>query len=108
MRAFVIPKGSSSIDGLRLVELPEPQPAAGQVLVRIRAASLNYRDQAVAAGQYFGGATPRDLIPMSDGAGDVIAIGAGVSRVKVGDRVATTFFQRIDASPLSPPSALGS
>jgi NADPH:quinone reductase-like Zn-dependent oxidoreductase len=108
MRAFVVPRGSSSIDDLRPVERPDPSAEAGHVVVRIRAASLNYRDQAVAAGQYFGGAVTRDLIPMSDGAGDVIAVGADVTRVKVGDRVATTFFQRADRSPLAAPAALGS
>src|SRR4051812_30879556 len=108
MRAFVVPKGSSRIDELRRVERAEPTPDPGQVVVRIRAVSLNYRDQAVAAGQYFGGVTTRDLIPMSGGAGDVIAVGAGVSRVKVGDRVATTFFQRANPSPLALPAALGS
>jgi NADPH:quinone reductase-like Zn-dependent oxidoreductase len=78
------------------------------VLVRLHAASLNYRDQAVIRGQYFGGIVTRDLVPMSDGAGEVTAIGADVTSVKVGDRVATTFFQRTDASPLAPPAPLGS
>jgi NADPH:quinone reductase-like Zn-dependent oxidoreductase len=70
--------------------------------VRVRATSLNYRDQAVVAGQYFGGAVSRDLIPMSDGAGDVIAVGSEVTRFKPGARVAATFFQ-----PGPQPMALG-
>jgi NADPH:quinone reductase-like Zn-dependent oxidoreductase len=79
------------------------------VLVRVRAASLNYRDQAVVAGRYIGGPVPRDLIPLSDCAGEVLAIGSNVTRVKAGDRVAATFFQRpLDGSPLSTPAALGS
>jgi NADPH:quinone reductase-like Zn-dependent oxidoreductase len=72
------------------------------VLVRVRATSLNYRDLAVAAGQYFGGAVGRDTVPLSDGAGEVAVIGAGVTRFTPGDRVAATFFQP------APPAALGS
>jgi NADPH:quinone reductase-like Zn-dependent oxidoreductase len=79
------------IDGLKLVDLPEPQPGAGQILIRVRATSLNYRDTAVVSGIYPGQTLP--VIPLSDGAGDVVAIGAGVTRVKVGDRVAGIFFQ---------------
>jgi NADPH:quinone reductase-like Zn-dependent oxidoreductase len=79
------------------------------VLVRIRATSLNYRDQLVVTGTYFTGPNTRDLIPLSDGAGDVTAVGAGVSRVRVGDRVAGCFFQRPPgAASNGQPLALGS
>jgi len=71
--------------------------------VRVRATSLNYRDHAVVAGQYFGGAVTRDLIPLSDGAGEVIAVGSAVTRFKPGARVVATFFQ-----PGPQPAALGS
>jgi NADPH:quinone reductase-like Zn-dependent oxidoreductase len=109
MRAWVVPPGAKSAGDLRLIDRPEPTPGAGQVLVRIRAGSLNYRDQLVVTGTYFTGPNTRDLIPMSDAAGDVAAVGAGVSRVRVGDRVAGCFFQRpVDAAPGSPPLALGS
>jgi NADPH:quinone reductase-like Zn-dependent oxidoreductase len=109
MRAWVVPPGSKSREDLRQIERPDPMPGPGQVLVRVRAASLNYRDQLVVNGTYFSGPNTRDLVPLSDGAGDVAASGAGVSRVRVGDRVAGTFFQRppsgaAGASPL----ALGS
>jgi NADPH:quinone reductase-like Zn-dependent oxidoreductase len=103
MRAWIIPKGCTSLDQLRLVERTSPVAGAREVVVRVRATSLNYRDQAVVVGQYFGGAVGRDLIPMSDGAGEVIAIGSEVTRFKPGARVAATFFQ-----PGAQPMALGS
>jgi NADPH:quinone reductase-like Zn-dependent oxidoreductase len=103
MRAWIVPKGCTSLGQLRLVDRGEPVVGRRDVVVRVRATSLNYRDQAVVAGQYFGGAVSRDLIPMSDGAGDVIAVGSEVTRFKVGARVAATFFQ-----PGPQPMALGS
>src|SRR3984885_366033 len=93
MRAYEIIAGSTGIDGLRRVERPDPQPAAGQILVRLRAAALNFRDLAIARGQYFGGPVKQDTVPLSDGAGEVGAIGAGVSRGGGGDRGAGTFFR---------------
>ncbi|MBR1248693.1 NAD(P)-dependent alcohol dehydrogenase [Bradyrhizobium sp. AUGA SZCCT0169] len=80
-----------SIDALELVDRPEPEPGPGQVVVRMRAASLNYRDLLTVTGQ--GGAYRLPLIPFSDGAGEIAAVGAGVSRVAVGDRVCPMFFQ---------------
>ena len=109
MQAWVVPPGSSGSADLRCVERPDPKPGPGQVLIRVRAASLNYRDQLVASGTYFGPPNTSDLIPLSDAAGDVAAIGSGVSRIRVGDRVAGVFFQRpSDGAPGSPPLALGS
>ncbi len=83
---------------LALVEREEPQPGAGQVRVRVSACSLNYRDWMVVAGLY----NPRQklpLVPLSDGVGVVDAVGAGVTRVKVGDRVTASFAQRWIAGP---------
>jgi len=109
MRAWVVPPGAKGVDELKRIERPDPQPGPGQVVVRVRARSLNYRDQLVASGTYFGAPHTRELIPLSDGAGDVAAVGPGVSRFRVGDRVAGCFFQRPrDAAPGAPPLALGS
>jgi NADPH:quinone reductase-like Zn-dependent oxidoreductase len=80
-----------SIDGMELVEQPDPTPGPGQVVVRIRAASLNYRDLLTIQGK--GGVTKLPLVPCSDGAGEVTAIGDGVTRIAVGDRVCPMFFQ---------------
>jgi len=106
MRAWIVPSGCTSVSQLRLVERPEPAPGSREAVVQVRATSLNYRDHLVASGHYFGGVVSRDTVPLSDGAGDVVAVGAGVSRVRQGDRVAATFFQPAAAG--APPAALGS
>jgi NADPH:quinone reductase-like Zn-dependent oxidoreductase len=82
-----------SPDGLRLE--PEATPALGtrDVLVRMRAFSLNYRDLMMARDQYPLPTKP-DLIPLSDGAGEVVEVGSAVTRFKPGDRVASNFHQR--------------
>jgi NADPH:quinone reductase-like Zn-dependent oxidoreductase len=81
------------IDSLTVTERPEPRPGAGQVLLKMRAWSLNYRDLLVVKGVY----NPKlrlPLVPLSDGVGEVVALGEGVGRVKVGDRVAGLFMQK--------------
>ncbi len=91
MRVFEI-KNAFGIDNLALSERPEPLPGHGQVVVKVRAVSLNYRDLLVVKGLY----NPKlhmPRIPFSDGAGDVVAVGEGVKRVKMGDRVAGIFMQ---------------
>lgn len=100
MKAYVIKAGSTSLDGLIQVETDAPQPGPNDILVSMRAASLNYRDLAIPAGKYFGGPVAQDTVPLSDGAGEVIAVGDKVSRFKVGDRVAGTFFRNcVDCLP---------
>ena len=79
-------------DALNLVERPEPQPLPGQVLIKMRAASLNYRDLLIVKGAY-NSKQRFPITPLSDGVGEVIAVGDGVTRVKVGDRVAGIFMQ---------------
>lgn len=108
MRYFCIEK-DFGIDALQLKEKPLPEPGPGQVLVRMRAAALNYRDLLMIGGSYARN-LPLPLIPLSDGAGDVVAAGAGVTRWQPGDRVAGTFFQDWDAGRITaevPKSALG-
>lgn len=109
MKAYELVKGCDSLDGMKLVDRPDPEPGKGEILVRMRAASINYRDQAVVSGRYFGGSVQRETIPLSDGAGEVIGVGEGVTRFKEGDRVAGTFFQGWQEGPPRKvfPTALG-
>lgn len=82
------------LDYLKVVEVPTPEPGHGEVLVRMRAVSLNYRDYLMVNGAYSrGSAQAGTVTPFSDGCGVVEAVGPGVSRVKPGDRVSTLFFQ---------------
>ncbi len=77
-------------EGLRVEELPEPQPRHGEIAIRVRAVSLNFRDLMMLKGLY----NPKiglPFVPLSDGAGEVAAVGSGVSRWKPGDRVAAAF-----------------
>jgi NADPH:quinone reductase-like Zn-dependent oxidoreductase len=97
MRAYQLPQ-ATGIDALVEVELPMPKPGPRQVLVKVAACSLNFRDLAIALGTYRMPTKP-SLVPLSDGAGEVIDVGAGVTRVKVGDRVASCFFQRWIGGP---------
>jgi NADPH:quinone reductase-like Zn-dependent oxidoreductase len=101
MKVFLVAKGSTGFDGLKRAERERPTPGAGQVLVRMRAASLNFRDLAIVAGKYFLGPLSADTIPLSDGAGEVAGVGPGVTQFKTGDRVVATFTQG------HPPAALG-
>ena len=80
------------IDELTFDDLPVGEPGAGQVLVEMRAVSLNYRDFMVVTGRY-NPKLARPMVICSDGAGEVVAVGTGVTQFKVGDRVAGSFFQ---------------
>ena len=92
MKAFEI-QNSFGLDALNLIERADPRPGYGQVLIKLRVVSLNYRDLMVVKGLYDPN-IPLPLIPFSDGVGEVVALGEGVTRVKVGDRVAGIFFQK--------------
>jgi NADPH:quinone reductase-like Zn-dependent oxidoreductase len=99
----------SGPSGWKLEDLPSPAPGAGEVLIRVRAASINYRDLMVAHGSY----NPKlklPMVPAPDLAGEVVACGTGVSRFQVGDRVAANFMPGWVDGPIDDPkmqSALG-
>jgi NADPH:quinone reductase-like Zn-dependent oxidoreductase len=89
MRAVTI-SATTGFDGIKLVEQSVPEPGPRDVLIRVRSASLNFRDLLLPLGTF-----PRAMhylgrVPLSDGAGDVVAVGPGVTRVRAGDRVAVT------------------
>lgn len=87
MQRWILKAGATDLDGLVLEDAPMPEPGAGEVRIRVHAVSLNYRDQLVLKGQFANHLPARDLIPISDGAGEIDAIGAGITRWAVGDRV---------------------
>ncbi|HOT83138.1 MAG TPA: NAD(P)-dependent alcohol dehydrogenase, partial [Candidatus Defluviicoccus seviourii] len=92
MRVFQV-QDDWSMENLRMAERSEPQAGPGQVLLRMRAASLNYRDLLVPKRGYGALTGTLPLIPISDGVGYVVAIGNGVTRVRVGDRVCPIMIQ---------------
>lgn len=91
MRAYEI-VSDGGIDALALATRPDPKPGPTEVLVRVRASSINFRDLSTVLDP-----VPRKIayptVPNSDGAGEVVAVGERVSRFKVGDRVCGCFFQ---------------
>lgn len=102
MKAFEIRE--FGIDKLSTVDREQPKPAAGQVLVRMTAASLNYRDLMVVRGHY----NPRmalPMVPLSDGAGVVEAVGSDVTGLRVGDRVTSCFFADWVEGSITPEAA---
>jgi NADPH:quinone reductase-like Zn-dependent oxidoreductase len=91
-------KAPASLENLRLIEASDPgAPGPGEIKVRVRASSLNFHDFAVVSGMI---ASADGRIPMSDGAGEVIAVGANVAEFAVGDKVVSTFFPEwLDGRP---------
>jgi NADPH:quinone reductase-like Zn-dependent oxidoreductase len=86
------------IENLKEIERPEPKVGAGEIIVDMKAASLNYRDLLTVMGKT---ENKLPLVPFSDGAGVVKEVGSGVSRVKVGDRVCSVFFQSWLSGPVT-------
>lgn len=101
IRAMQLGAKPATLDTLKAVDLPDPgAPGAGEIRVRIRASSLNFHDYAVVAGMI---PAPGERIPMSDGAGEVVAVGEGVSEFAVGDAVVSVFFPLWDDGTLHQP-----
>jgi NADPH:quinone reductase-like Zn-dependent oxidoreductase len=92
------------LDALKLVERPQPQPGPNEVLLKIRAASLNYRDLLVVKGLY-NPKMPLPRVPVSDAVGEVVGAGAGVTRVEPGERVAGLFMQKWLCGPVTDAAA---
>ncbi|QNM95301.1 zinc-dependent alcohol dehydrogenase family protein [Chitinimonas koreensis] len=88
------------LGAFRRTELDEPRPGRGEVLVRLRAAALNYVDVAIATGAFPGAAFP--LIPVADGAGEIAALGEGVDGLAVGDRVIPHFMPDWQGGAIAP------
>jgi len=108
MRAYRV-ETAEGIDAIQLTELDTPTPGDNEVLVKMKACSLNYRDLLITMGGYVRNDS-RPITPVSDGAGEVISVGKNVTRFKAGDRVVGNFFQhwvdgKIDDKGLN--SALG-
>ncbi|MEM9594282.1 MAG: NAD(P)-dependent alcohol dehydrogenase [Acidobacteriota bacterium] len=97
MRVFEI-RDSFGLDHLLPAERDDPEPGHGEILLRMSAASLNFRDLLMANGHY-NPRQPLPLVPCSDGVGVVAAVGPGVTRVEPGQRVATVFCQSWIAGP---------
>jgi NADPH:quinone reductase-like Zn-dependent oxidoreductase len=91
MKCFEL-QGPDGIEGLKLIDKPKPMPGPGQVLVRVKAATLNYRDLLTVKGGY-GSRQKFSLIPVSDGAGVVETTGPDVGKFVPGDRVVGSFFE---------------
>lgn len=91
MRVYAI-QDSFGLDNLKLIERDLPKPGVGQVLIKVKACSLNYRDLLTVLGHY-NPRQPLPLIPLSDGVGEIAEVGEGVTRVQTGDRVAGIFAQ---------------
>jgi NADPH:quinone reductase-like Zn-dependent oxidoreductase len=91
MKSYHVNLGAG-LDGLVLKEHDIPVPGSREVLIRVRACSLNFRELMILIRGFYPLPVRPDVVPVSDGAGEVVAVGAGVSRAKVGDRVAGAVF----------------
>ena len=107
MRQWMVTSGAKDESALKLVDnVPVPRPGPGEVLVKIHATSLNYRDHLVLHGTYYG-TLDHDIVPISDAAGVVEAVGAGVTRFKPGDRVASQYYSNWPSGPFEGEDKIG-
>ncbi|MFT5509046.1 MAG: NADPH:quinone reductase-like Zn-dependent oxidoreductase [Hyphomicrobiaceae bacterium] len=90
MKAMML-RATTGPEALEQVQLPEPEPKPNEVLVRMRASSLNWRDSLIFKGGYRKQQKTENLIPLTDGAGEIVDVGADVDTWKVGDRVIANF-----------------
>ncbi|KAB2976908.1 NAD(P)-dependent alcohol dehydrogenase [Streptomyces sp. SS1-1] len=90
------------LKNLRLADRPTPRPQEGQILVKVSAVSLNYRDKAIVDGVYDPEKMPKGLIPVNDAAGVVAEVGPGVTEWQVGDRVLSHFYSHWLEGPPGP------
>ncbi|MEU6428082.1 NAD(P)-dependent alcohol dehydrogenase [Microbispora sp. NPDC046973] len=90
MRSYHLDSGAG-LAGLTIRDHPDPVPGAGQVVVAVRAASLSFRELMIARGDYVLPVKP-DVVPLSDGAGDIVSVGPGVDPRLIGERVTATLF----------------
>lgn len=100
MRAYRVFE-TTGPDGIKPVDLPDPAVGDRQILVKTKAVSLNYRDLSISVGKYPFGVKP-NVIPASDGAGEVVAVGKAVKQFKPGDRVAGCFFENWSGGEIRP------
>jgi NADPH:quinone reductase-like Zn-dependent oxidoreductase len=104
MQVYQLDLSRRGIDAVQRAERPVPEAGPGQVLVRLHAWSLNYRDLLIINHLYPVATGAGNLTPVCDGAGEVIEVGAGVTRLSKGDRVVTSFFQGWIDGPLTYPA----
>src|ERR1044071_9377672 len=93
MRAYRIAKSGGGIESLAKADVAQPKAGHRQGKVKVAACSINFRDLGIVRGTYRM-PSKENVIPLSDGAGEVVEVGSGVTRVKVGDKVAGNFFAR--------------
>lgn len=100
MKRWILKSGATTLDGLVLEDVAKPEPGRGEVRVRIRAVSLNYRDQLALSNAGGNWRLDRDLIPVADGTGEIDAVGEGVVQWSLGDNVITVYLRNfIDWPP---------
>ncbi|MEU2236739.1 zinc-dependent alcohol dehydrogenase family protein [Streptomyces vietnamensis] len=100
MRSYHLSHSGAGLSGLTVREHDVPTPGPGQALVAVRATSLSFRELSVLDGTYVLPVKP-DVVPVSDGAGEVVEVGPGVDSVRVGDRVAATLFPSWQDGPFT-------